>query len=93
MKHMKCEQETTRNWDPVDRIERIYSSVPADIQKLDKLVQQYPDAYRCVWEEEDGGAKRYETRLRSGFRKPASASRMECGRRLAQKRGAKGTTS
>lgn len=61
IKYKRSEQETTRCWDPVDRIERIYTSIPSDIRKLDKLVEQYPQVYRCIWEEEDGGAKRYES--------------------------------
>ena len=79
IKYKRSEQETTRCWDPVDRIERIYTSIPSDIRKLDKLVEQYPQVYRCIWEEEDGGAKRYESRQRSGFRKPSNAIQAKTG--------------
>ena len=49
MAYSRYEQETSIVWDEDAKIARIYTSSPVSMRKLDKLCEQYPEAYRCVW--------------------------------------------
>lgn len=48
MKLLKCEQEVVINFDADNDMATLYSSYPAWIRKMDKLVEQYPDIYKVV---------------------------------------------
>ena len=78
------EQETSIMWDEEEKIARIYTASPAMIRKFDNLSANYPDAYKCVWEQDDGLAKKYEVSKRFiRFGKPASEAKKEAGRKIA----------
>ena len=80
------EQETSIMWDEEEKIARIYTASPAMIRKFDNLSANYPDAYKCVWEQDDGLAKKYEVNKRFiRFGKPASEARKEASRKNAEK--------
>lgn len=48
MKLLKCEQEVVINFDADNDIATLYSSYPAWIRKMDKLVEQYSDIYKMI---------------------------------------------
>lgn len=74
----KAEQETQIWWDAVDKTAHIYTAHPATMRKLDKLVEEYPEEYRCVWADDKYPAKKYEVDSKYiSFRKPASAKQRE----------------
>lgn len=55
----RAEQETVIRWDAEENIAHIDTANPATIRKLDKLVEAYPDIYRCVRADREYLAKRY----------------------------------
>lgn len=78
------EQETTIVWDEEEQIAHIYAASPVTLRKLDKLVAEFPDVYKCVWVDKDESAKKYEvTKRLIRFGKPAS----EAVREAARERG------
>lgn len=80
----RAEQETTVRWDALDRIATIDSADPVTIRKLDKLVAEFPDTYRCVRVDDIYPAKRYEVPARYiRFGKPASVAQREAGKLAA----------
>lgn len=84
----RLEQETTINWNAEEKLARIYTATPATIRKLDKLTAEFPEAYRCVWQDTETLAKRYEVNAKYlRFAKPASEAQKEAGRRQAAKTG------
>lgn len=44
-----CEQETTVNMSREEKTAKIYTSDRRMMQKMDKLCQERPDVYQCVW--------------------------------------------
>ena len=69
----KAEQETTVNWCAESRTASIDSADPVVIRKLDKLVEAYPDVYKCVKVDTFYQAKWYEVDSRYiRFGKPPS---------------------
>ena len=45
------EQEVHINFDTEDKKARVYSSNKRWIEKMDKLVKEYPETYKCISEE------------------------------------------
>lgn len=89
IQYKKMEQETSVVWDEEERIAHIYSSSTNTMRKLDKLVGDYPEIYKCVWSDKDGTAKKYEVaKSYIRFRKPASEAQIRAakanGKRLAE---------
>lgn len=81
------EQETSIVWDEEEQIAHIYAASPVTMRKLDKLVSEFPDVYKCVWIDKDGSAKKYEvTKRLIRFGKPASEAMKEKARRMAEAR-------
>ena len=81
---IKAEQETVIRWDAEEGIAYIDTATPVVIRKLDKLVEEHPEAYRCVRVDSLYFAKRYTVAASYiRFGKPASAARREAGRKLA----------
>ena len=77
----KAEQETHIRWDAEERIAHIYTANPADIRKLDKLAEDYPEEYKCVWADGKFAAKKYEVDAKHiRFRKPASQAQREAAK-------------
>ncbi len=54
----RYEQETVINYNCLEKRVKIYTSIPNDIIKLDKLVKQYPNHYKLI--SEDSVSKTYE---------------------------------
>ena len=91
MSYIKQEQETSIVWDEEEKIAHIYASSPISIKRLDKLVENYPEIYKCTWADKDGSSKKYEVgKNYIKFRKPQSEAQKEAarisGERLAQYR-------
>ena len=77
----KAEQETTVNWCADSRTAFIDSADPVVMRKLDKLVEEYPDVYKCVKVDTFYQAKWYEVDSRYiRFAKPASEKVKEAAR-------------
>ena len=55
-----CEQEVTIRFDMEEKIAHIYASAPSWIRKYDKLVEEFPEYYKCVKVDELGYYKKYE---------------------------------
>jgi len=82
----KAEQETQVWWDAEEKIAHIFSANPATIRKLDRLAEDYPDDYKCVWTDGKFAGKKYEVDARYiQFRKPASQQQKEAARKNGQK--------
>ncbi len=82
MQLSRLEQETTINWNAEEKLARIYSATPTTIRKLDKLVAQHPEAYRCTWQDSETIAKRYEVDVKYiRFGWPRSEAQREANRR------------
>lgn len=76
------EMETHITWNAEEKIATVYTCDPATIRKLDKLTQQCPEAYRCIWEGENPTARKYTVPARYvRFGKPASEARIAAGKR------------
>lgn len=82
MKYSRAEQETTITWDEEEKVAHIFTASPVTMRRLDKLVEQYPEAYRHTWSEDGETAKKYEVDAKYiRFGKPASEARRAIGRR------------
>lgn len=80
------ERETTITYDAVEKVANIYTCIPADIRKLDKLCADHPDTYTCVWEDTLYYAKKYRVASnRIRFSKPPSEAQRAAGRERWQK--------
>lgn len=91
MSYIKQEQETSIVWDEQEKVAYIYTSSPISIKRLDSLVKDYPEVYKCVWVDKYGSAKKYKVgKNYIRFRKPQSEAQKEAakasGERLAQYR-------
>lgn len=76
-----AEVETTIRWDKEERIAHIFTSDPTYIRKLDKLCEEAPSEYQCVWEDPDYGSKKYTCPAkRVHFGKPASDEKIKANR-------------
>ena len=82
------EQETSITMNRQDQVAHIYTSDRSMMAKLDRLCVDYPDTYRCIWEDkvilDDGIAmsKKYEVAKKYiRFRKPVSDEYREARRR------------
>jgi hypothetical protein len=77
----KAEQETIIRWDAEERIAHIDTAYPPMIDKLDKLVEAFPDTYRCVFVDELYHAKKYRAPASFiKFGKPASEAQKAAAR-------------
>ena len=82
----KTEQETQIWWDAEEKTAHIFSANPTVIRKLDKLSQDFPEAYKCIWVDGKFAGKKYEFDSRYiRFRKPASQRQ----KKAAQQNGKK----
>ena len=50
MKLTRYEQETIINFSADDQTATLYTRDPAVMRKIDTLVTEYPDAYKCIGE-------------------------------------------
>ena len=50
MKLTRYEQETNINFNAGDQIATIYTRDPAVMRRIDALVIEYPDTYKCIGE-------------------------------------------
>ena len=50
MKLKRYEQETIINFNAQDQIATLYTRDPAIIRKIDALVIEYPDTFKCIGE-------------------------------------------
>ena len=71
MGYSRMEQETSIVWDEEEQIAHIYAASPVTMRKLDKLVAEFPDVYKCVWidklyDPDDSGAYYYTGRVEVG---------------------------
>jgi len=77
MGYTRDEQETSIVWDEAEQIAHIYAASPVSMRKLDKLVEEFPDVYKCVWTDKDGSAKKYTVAKKYiRFGKPASEAKL-----------------
>jgi len=73
--------ESTVNWCATDPNATIDTADPSMIRKLDRLVEQYPDVYKCTRVDSTCLAKRYSVPKRFiRFSKPTSAAQREAAR-------------
>ena len=78
----KAEMQTHITWDAEQKQATVYTCDPATMRKLDRLVREYPETYRCIWEGENPSARKYTFPARYlRFGKPASEATVEAGRR------------
>lgn len=78
----RSEMETHVRRDDEEQVAHIWTSSPMTIRKLDKLVAELPDVYKCV--KRDGGCAKYETSMkRIKFSKPQimTEARLEASRK------------
>ena len=75
------EMESTVNWCATDPNATIDTADPSMIRKLDRLVEQYPDVYKCTRVDSTCHAKMYSLPVRFiRFRKPVSTAQREAAR-------------
>lgn len=88
MNYTKYEAETTVTFNDAERMVNIYSASPVVMRRLDKLCENFPDVYKCIWTEDGGTAKKYTVGDKKyiKFGKPASEAMKNHGRDLAAKR-------
>ena len=80
----KTEQETYIRWDAEEQTAHIDTANPATIRKLDKLTEEYPEAYKCVRVDTAYLAKWYTVPASLiRFGKPVSQERRERARQNA----------
>ena len=83
--YTRAEMETSIVWDEDEKVAHIYTASPVTIRKLDKLCELCPDAYKCVWIEDGGKAKKYTVASRYiRFGKPASEAKRNAARKAAK---------
>ena len=80
-------EDTTIRFDESEPVAEIYTASRREMNKLDKLCEQYPDTYKCVWIDTqimgDGkpNAKRYTMPVRLlRYAKPASEAKKAAAR-------------
>ena len=54
-----CEMETTIRWDRQERVAHIFTADPFMIRKFDKLCENSPQVWSCVWTDDKYEAKKY----------------------------------
>lgn len=83
----RYEMETHITWNAEEKIATVYTCDLTTIRKLDKLVEQCPEVYRCIWEGENPTAKKYTVPARYvRFGKPATEARIAAGKRVTAAR-------
>ena len=55
MNYTRAEREVSIVWDEEERTAHLYTASQPTMRKLDKLCEAFPDVYKCVWEEAQGG--------------------------------------
>lgn len=83
----RAERETIIRYDEADRIVTRYTASPTEIRRMDKLVHEYPDIFKCIWVDDFYGAKKYQYPLayERGPKKPASEAQRKANRANADK--------
>ena len=82
--YSRYEQETIITWNDEEKKACIYASSPITMRKLDKLCSRHPDAYKCIWTEDGGKARKYEVASRYlSFRAPVIRAPMSEEQRAA----------
>ncbi len=80
--YSRYEQETSILWNEEDKTANVYTASPVTMRKLDKMCERFPDDYKCVWVDSDGGAKKYTIAPKLvSFRAPTSEAKREAARR------------
>lgn len=83
MKLIRYEQETNINFNAGDQTATLYTRDPAVIRKIDALVIEFPDIYKCIGETDID--KTYEMpKSFVSYRKPRRLSEEEKNRRKIQ---------
>lgn len=83
MKITRYEQETIINFNAEDKIATLYTRDPAVIRKVDSLVNDHPDTFKCI--DETDIDKTYEMpKSAITYRKPRNIS--EANRKAASER-------
>lgn len=78
----RTEHETIISFDAEERTAHIYTADPVYLRKLDKLHEEFPDAYTIAWTEPGGGARKYlAPSVLIRFGKPQSEAQREARRR------------
>ena len=76
MKLTRYEQETIINFNAQDQMATLYTRDPAVMRKVDALVIEYPDTFKCIG----------ETDIDKTYEMPKSAVTYRKPRRLSQER-------
>lgn len=77
----RAEMETHIMWDAEAKAASLYTCDPVTIRRMDKLVQECPEAYRCTWQGESPTARRYTFPARYvRFGKPVSEAQREANK-------------
>jgi hypothetical protein len=50
MKIQRCERETVINFTAGEKMATLYTRDPAIMRRIDALVNEFPDAYKCISE-------------------------------------------
>lgn len=80
----RYEMETHITWNAEEKIASIWTCDPVSIRKLDKLVSQFPETYKCV--ERGGDFAKYQVAAKFvRFGKPVSEARREANMRNIEK--------
>lgn len=53
------EQETHITWNEETKQATIYSASTVMMRKFDRLCEEFPDTYKCIWIDKHGLAKKY----------------------------------
>lgn len=89
--YSRYEQETSILWNEEDKTANVYTASPVTMRKLDKMCERFPDDYKCVWVDADGGAKKYRIAPKLvSFRPPVSEAVKERGRKHMERMRAEG---
>ena len=83
----RAERETIIRYDEADRIVTRYTASPTEIRRMDKLVHEHPDIFKCIWVDDFYGAKKYQYPLayERGPKQPVSEARRKASRANAAK--------
>lgn len=78
------EMQTTINWDAASKTAEIFTVIPTDITKLNKMCEKHPDHYKLVRVDKWGGHHYECPASRVRFSPPASEAQREAARKKLQ---------
>ena len=86
MMYTRAEQETSIIWDEEEKEAHIYTASPISMRRLNRLCEEFPGEYKCVWVEQSSegqvtAAKYTAPSMRIKFGKPSSEARVMANRR------------